>query len=539
MRQQKRISCLGLVGLLVWLMPVTSSAGASPQQTAAVEKNQPVALPAAKEELLGELSAQTDVPGPEIARHSMKELWGISAGKPNADYSFDPVSLRFVARAKQGQKWVLIVDGKESGVFDCVESVLIFGEHILYSVKRSGKWVKVLDGKELGSAFDELGGEYWIFGKAGLEHYAYSAKSGKKWLVVADGKNGPEFDEAGFPQFSRNGQRSAYAAKRGTDWLMVVDGKEGEAFEAVGWPVFSADASHVAYTAIRKKNREVLVVDGKAQTEFQEAHHPVFSPDSQHMAYSAKRDKDRELIIEDAKEGAEFVETGQPVFSPDSQRLAYPAKRGKDWRMVIDGKEEPDPGADVFYGVRFSSDDQQVQYVALHGWKLQDQAQSEKGTKAWVRRDSETSGPFTCPNPGIHYEMISEPFVEYTRQSRDGQRFAFVLGHRGINNLNGRTTRAQRCAVIDGQVGKMYDTLEMDFMFSPNGGHFAYTLRGGVGDNKSAVVIDGQEGKVYDDVIGGAFEEEHEAGGTTPTATAFSYIARNGRKFYRVTQSLP
>ena len=28
MRQPKRISCVGVVGLLVWLMPVTSSAGA-------------------------------------------------------------------------------------------------------------------------------------------------------------------------------------------------------------------------------------------------------------------------------------------------------------------------------------------------------------------------------------------------------------------------------------------------------------------------------------------------------------------------------
>lgn len=34
MCQQKWISCLGLVGLFVWLMPAASSASARPQQTA-------------------------------------------------------------------------------------------------------------------------------------------------------------------------------------------------------------------------------------------------------------------------------------------------------------------------------------------------------------------------------------------------------------------------------------------------------------------------------------------------------------------------
>jgi beta-barrel assembly-enhancing protease len=49
MRQQKRIFCLGLMALIFWLMPATSSAGAPPQQTGAGEKNRPVALPAAKD----------------------------------------------------------------------------------------------------------------------------------------------------------------------------------------------------------------------------------------------------------------------------------------------------------------------------------------------------------------------------------------------------------------------------------------------------------------------------------------------------------
>lgn len=341
----------------------------------------------------------------------------------------------------------------------------------------------------------------------------------------------------GFPHFNASGQRSAYAAKQGKEWLIVVDEKAGQAFESVGRPVFSPDGTHIAYVAMRKKNSEVLVVDGKVQTEFQAAHHPVFNPDSQHVAYSVKRDKNRELVIEDGKERPEFVEAREPIFSPDSKRLAYLAKHEKEWRVIIDGKEELDPGAEVFHAMHFSPDNEHFEYVAIHEWHLQDQAKSAKGSKVWVRRDGKTSGPFTCPNPGMHYENISEPFVEYVLESQDRRRFALVIGHRGINNLNGRTTRAQGCAIVDGQVGKMYDTLDIDPMFSPDGAHFAYTLRGGVGENKSAAVVDGQEGKLYDDVIGGAFRDATDSG--SPAQHAFVYIAREGRKFYRVTQPLP
>src|SRR5260370_42076945 len=91
MRQQKRISCLGLMALGVWLMPASSFAVASPQQTGAGEKNQPVALPAAREELPGELS---DEP------------------KDVAEVVLSNDGMRFAAKIKRGKQWVLVADGK-------------------------------------------------------------------------------------------------------------------------------------------------------------------------------------------------------------------------------------------------------------------------------------------------------------------------------------------------------------------------------------------------------------------------------------------
>ena len=103
MRQQKRIFCLGLIALIVWLMPATSSAGAAPQQAGAGEKNQAVALPAAKEDLIGELS---DEP---------KEV---------ADVVLGSDGLRFAAKIKRGKQWILVVDGKEQRAFDDISGIV-------------------------------------------------------------------------------------------------------------------------------------------------------------------------------------------------------------------------------------------------------------------------------------------------------------------------------------------------------------------------------------------------------------------------------
>jgi len=592
MRQQKRTFCLGLMALIVWLMAVTSSVGAPPQQTGAGEKNQPVALPAAKEELLGELSPQTDVPGPEITKRPWKEFLttGWTTPKPEADYSFDPASLRFAARAKQGQKWVLIVDGKEQRTFDGVESVLVspLGQHAVYSAKRDNKWVKMMDDKELGSAFDKLGGGFWLFGDARLDHYAYPAKRGDKWLIVADGKEGPEFKELGHPYFSRNGQRLVYPASPGKNkWVMVVDGNKGPEFEEVSPPVFSPGGERLAYRGKRNKDREVLVLDGKETTEFEygsrlvdpragwgskkefdhagqpvfspdgrhwvyrvkhdekrqavivdgkegpnfeEVGRPFFSPDGQHLAYWAKRDEKRDLFVLDGKEGPEFEEVARPAFSPDGRRFAYLAKRGKLWRMVIDGQDGSEFEHDIFGYPKFSPDSQHVIHLAMKNHPTWNQSNLE----VLELRDGKIAETATTQ---FHTVRITYPFMEGESLSPDGQRTACVVAVGGQAFFRGQTTRALRRVIVDGQVGKDLDALDIDLMFSPDSRHFVYAVRGGVGDNKSMVVLDGQEGKLYDDVIGGGFPEKREGSG--PSSTALVYIAREGRKFYRVTQPLP
>jgi WD40 repeat protein len=535
--QEGFVVCLGLMAVILGLTPFKLSAGAPPQTTAS-EKNQPVALPVTKEELLGELSAQTDVPGPAIAERGWKEfLIDPYAVEHGTDYFVDSASLRFAVPAKQGKRWVLVVDGNEKKLFDGIESVLVSpgGQHVVFSAKRDEKWVKMLDDKELGPAFDELGGGFWFWGAAELGRYAYAAKRGKKWLIVADSKEGLEYEEVGRPVFNSDGHHLAYRAKNTKNGeVIVVDGKEQAEFREVGAPHFSPDGQHLAYWAKIAKKHETIVLDGKEGPQFEKVSRPHFSPDGKRIAYIASRGKRKikqrdsefyfvpQVVVLDGNEGPEFEEVSNPVFSPDGQHLAYQGKRptyeGHKDVLILDGTEK----AEFQYagGLPVLSPDSQ--HIAYVGW--------EKGSFVGFLDGKRLDG---AKSPGAWRNV---EFSEEINFSPDSKRLAYVVGWGGQAYLEGRTTRAHRCVVVDGHVGEDYDTLGIDMGFSPDSRHFVYSVRGGVSGDKSTVVIDGQTGKLYDDVIGGAFRDATDNGGSSQHA--FIYIAREGRKFYRVTQPL-
>jgi hypothetical protein len=583
--------CISTALICFLLFALTLTPMLSPQESGIKQ----VQLPAAEEQLLGELSPNTDVPGPEMKRSILKSL--LNSPDTEEDYVFNSTGLRFACRAKRGDKWTLIVDGKERAAFDGIKSMLISpdGEKVVYSAKQSGKWVKMLDDKEIGQPFDDLGGGYWSFGDSGLQHYAYAAKRGAKWLVVNDSKEGAEFEDVRAPRLIRgrlvyaakvkkssgpdkwtmvvdgqkggeydavgiavlsaDGQRIAYNAthKKATNlgfdthMLVVIDGKEGSVYEEVGMPVFSSDGRHVAYRARREKKRMLIVLDGKEEKEFEEVGLPVFSPDSQHLAYKAKCGSKREVLVLDGEMGPEFEDVGtdnalmgfdgtslsaialdagdmtNPVFSPDGKHLAYYGKRGKKWRMVIDRQEGPEFQAKLFSGPIFSDDSQHSASVVLR-----------RLGETFELRDGKMVAEVAVDVKGFSQ---ATPFIESPVISPDGRKFAYIVGAGGNAFTQGKTSKANRCVVLDGHAEEKYDSVGISLSFSPDSRYFVCFVRGGTKDNKSMVVTNSQNGKVYDDVFGGGFlVTKHE---NSSKALTLAYIAREGRRFYRVTQLLP
>lgn len=503
--------CFNLDQIVLPILIVGLVASAVAQET----KTTAVPLPAAKEELLIELGSAFDKAG--------EAFWMVGNAGPD----------HFAYGAKRGKKWLMVADGKEGPEFVEVDAPRFSpdGQHFAYRAV---------------SQRAETAGGLFI-----------------RWKMVVDGKEGPEFEELSLPVFSPDGQHLAYRGKRtpGTEAreVLILDGKEmGEyeytsqvkletmtrEFDQDGQAVFSPDGHHWAYRARRKKNKEMMLFDGKESAEFEEVTNPVFSPNNHHFAYRAKLKKNQEVILFDEKETIGFDTVTKPVFSPDSRHFAYFAKRDKKWHMVLDGEERSDPEIEKWRsnlghevasssGPIFSPDSQHVAYLSLN-WHA--------GFRPWEVsqiRDSKPSGSHRFENCRERSGWLESPVF-----SPDGEKLAYVLrqsgsqGEMGLSEVQAllyQARYADRCVVVGDQESKMRgDTLGIDVGFSPDSKHSVYTV---YHHKNSVVVVDGQDGKVYDDVFGGAFCKITDSGDTAQYA--FIYIAREGRKFYRVTQPLP
>lgn len=577
MRSPKQVFYLSFLVLAAYPISLCCFAASPPPQTAAGEKSQPVALPAAKEDLLGEL---TDEP------------------KQVEEVVLSQDGMRFAAKIKRGKQWILVVDGKEGSAFDDIEEIRFSvpsGQHIVYAAKRGGKWTEMIDEKQLGPEFDGLAPDpsryphastgpqwtpvpyspgnlsgllngldavgmlytmystklgqnvaptsteaakvmqegSWFWQGDTLQRHAYGIRRGKTSLMIVDSKEGPGFEEVGGPAFSADGRRLAYAARRDKQWRVVVDGVEGPGFQEVAAPAFSLDGQRLVYAA--KSEKHWAMVDGADPgPKFMEVSPPYISADGKRLAYWAKRQTKKEtrgsedyviseLIVADGKEGPEFDAAGPPVFSPDGLHLAYWAKgKKKERALMVDGQPKFE-FSELLAGPEFSPDGQHVAYVdwANGAFVGTLDGKSVAQTKAL----------------GYHALSLGKYFAEQITFSSDSQRLAYVVVSGGENYWEGATKRAKRRVVVDGHEDNLYDAYGLDGLtFSADSHHFAYVVHGGLKKDRSAVVIDGREGGPYDSVLAGAFRTNAVSG---PSSAEFVYIAREGRKFYHVTQPLP
>ena len=163
---------------------------------------------------------------------------------------------------------------------------------IAYAAKKGEKWVIVVDHRE-SAQFDSVGG--LMFSGTG-RHFAFIAMKNSPvstFSVVKDGVEGPDYASVFWPQFSPDGLHLSYAAKKGNlsslGWnRMVVDGVESAVFDAVfpTFPSFSADSKHYLCSAV-KHGKHVVVIDNQSGPEFDEVLGEQFIGGSNEVIYQA------------------------------------------------------------------------------------------------------------------------------------------------------------------------------------------------------------------------------------------------------------
>jgi hypothetical protein len=241
-----------------------------------------------------------------------------------------------VYEATLGKECWAIVGDRKLGPYDRVlDATFGRGGRLAFRARHGEFWTMVVDGRE-DPAFAEL--EPAVFSDDG-GHVAYVAHvddvaSGTE-TVVRDGRRDPAWEsvDEGLV-WSHDGRHLAYSVERAEGRSVVVDGKVGAPFGDVGPLSFAGD--DVVYEARRDSPPGWCVVRGTTPSCFDDVGEPGMIAGYQpfnltvsgaHLAFRAKRG-DRWFIVLDGVEQPPADELWPPVFSAGGRQLGYGARIG-------------------------------------------------------------------------------------------------------------------------------------------------------------------------------------------------------------------
>jgi hypothetical protein len=126
-------------------------------------------------------------------------------------------------------------------------------------------------------------------------------------------------------------------------------------YEDAGLPTFSPDGERFAYVVVDANRRQGVVLDFKEpKFESGEIGEPLFSPDGKRLAYVVSKGRDlvssgnlsrasvrartggkHTVVLDGTADERSWDEIRHPTFSPDSTQLAYLARKGETWFVVL------------------------------------------------------------------------------------------------------------------------------------------------------------------------------------------------------------
>jgi Tol biopolymer transport system component len=380
--------------------------------------------------------------------------WGKALFDHLGNPVFSPDGKRIGYRAKQGNRWFIMVNDQRGPEFDRVSSPVFSpdGRQVAYWARQDKKEFIVLDDKP-GPVFDGAG--FPVFGPDNGK-VAYRARQGRQWFVMRSDQPSPAFDDIGHYTapargsdsadlvFSPDGLQLAYAARRGEQWFIVREGRPGPVFEHVGLPVFGPDG-RLAHRA-RQNDREFIVLGEQKGPEFDFVSNPVFSPDGRDVAYWARQGK-TEFVMRGDRKGPVFESlnrVGAPVFNRDGSQVIYWAKRGEK-EFILSG-EQKGPEFDAIEAPVFNRRTDQIAYRA------------RQGDKEWVMLGNQKGPEFDFDHSSRNRLLAFSP---------DGHPLAYRVKQEGKEFI-----------LFGENKGPAFDEVG-DPVLSPNGGRLAYRAKTG------------------------------------------------------------
>ena len=301
------------------------------------------------------------------------------------DFIFSPDNNHFAFKAKIDNKYIVVIDWKESRKYDLVTKYNIQfspdSKHCAYAAKINNKWSLIVDNKKNVEEYDFI---QYIYYSSDSKHLAIRANNNGKWFIVLNGNEQRYYDDVSGPIFSQDETFLAYRVKKFNKWGVVINGKEQNFYDGVmpGTPIFTKSNNYTFIAQIQKNNkmRDFVVRDGIEKKKYdsiiskpfyspngkrlaykavdytlhkvfmvideiegkkyKKIGDPIFSSNSKRIGYSAKKDNDKDVVVIDNKEGKEYdYITGELIFSPDSKHYAYVVRNENSSFIVFDGEE--------------------------------------------------------------------------------------------------------------------------------------------------------------------------------------------------------
>jgi Tol biopolymer transport system component len=307
---------------------------------------------------------------------SVKGHAGVS---PELCFSPDGRRLAYVVVAESGGavKQAVVVDHQEGAKYDAVDGLVFSpnGQRLAYAAKTGNRWAVVVDGRE-GRRHDSVFTGTPVFSPDG-RHLAYGGREGNRSFVVVDRKRGRDYDDlGGMVRFSPDSTKVVYSPNVGKRRAVVVNGDELGLYERVDDSsfVFSANSKRLAYKA-GDANSWFVVVDGKRGRTYAGVGRPVFTPDGRRVAHSAcercgggaGNTPAMFVVVDGERIGAEYTDIDDRIeFSADGSRMAFAAKRGTAQFVVVDKKEEKAYAGVMSESLEFSPSGRDLVYVAAN-----------------------------------------------------------------------------------------------------------------------------------------------------------------------------
>lgn len=281
---------------------------------------------------------------------------------------FDASGKHYAYAARNGNRFTVIVDGREQEWFDSIGRILVFPDGtVLFNAVRNGKHIIVF-GNRSSAPLEGSGIRLAASNDGMVIAYSLDAPGAQKsGLTVCN--EGLQKCTTGAPYasiddvvVSNTGNRIAYIVSDGGGKRVVLANRNqqnqtespGQLFESIRNVVFSPDGEQLAYVCSRKSHTYIVKGNMQIPIESFENSYGFSIANNGTVLLASQNGEHVDMYVNNVKLSTKQDEIYYPLFNHDGSHYAFVAKYKEKSTLILDGK--PTVTYDAIVAPRFLKD---------------------------------------------------------------------------------------------------------------------------------------------------------------------------------------